>query len=49
MEKNFAPIPARKILHRPRVVYEEYKEFPTKTAPRPYPMTKIESGYPWTL
>lgn len=26
-----------------------FKEFPTKAAPRPYPMTKIESGYPWTL
>lgn len=27
----------------------QFKEFPTKTAPRPYPMTKIENGYPWTL
>lgn len=25
------------------------KEFQTKTAPSPYPMTKIEDGYPWTM
>ena len=33
----------------PPNVHRWFKEFPTKTAPRPYPMTKIESGYPWTL
>ena len=49
MEKNFEPIPARKIMHGPRVVYEEYKEEQQETAPRPYPMTKIDDGYPWTL
>ena len=33
----------------PLNVHRQFKEFSTKTAPRPYPMTKIESGYPWTL
>lgn len=46
MRKNFEPIPARKILHGPRVVYEKYEEEQQGTAPRPYPMTKIESGSP---
>ena len=49
MRKNFEPIPARKILHGPRVVYEKYKEEQQEAAPRPCPMTKIESGYPWTM
>lgn len=49
MKQNFEPIPARKILHGPRVVYEKYEEEQQETAPRPYPMTKIESGYPWTM
>ena len=49
MEKDFTPIPVRKNLHEPHVVYEKYEEEQQETAPRPYPMTKIESGYPWTL
>lgn len=49
MRENFKPIPERKISHGPRVVYEKYKEEQQETAPRPYPMTKIENGYPWTM
>lgn len=33
----------------PLVVHQHFKEFPTRNAPRPYPMTKIENGYPWTM
>ena len=49
MQKNFKPVSARKISHSPRVVYEKYEEEQQETAPRPYPMTRIESGYPWTM
>lgn len=33
----------------PPAVHQHFKEYPTRNAPRPYPMTKIENGYPWTL
>lgn len=33
----------------PPEFYLWHKEKPRETAPRPYPMTKIEDGYPWTL
>lgn len=33
----------------PPEMYLEIPRKPAWNAPRPYPMTKIEDGYPWTL
>ena len=49
MRKSSATPHAGETPATPPNVHRWFKEFPTKTAPRPYPMTKIENGYPWTL
>lgn len=49
MRKSFAITSAGETPATPSVVHQHFKEYPTKNAPRPYPMTKMESGYPWTL
>ena len=41
--------PCRESPATPPVVHEHFREKHKQDAPRPYPMTKVEAGWPWSL
>ncbi len=49
MSKSSATPHAGETPATPPEVHRHFKEWPTRNAPRPYPMTKIENGWPWHL
>lgn len=47
-KSSAAPLP-RGYAPKTLEVHEHFREKQIQDAPRPYPMTKIENGYPWHL